>query len=308
MHREIDLTKSQIERHWKGLAASCGGRAQRLPIQEILARHSATSSADASRHLSPWLLVFDETLQCCLQFEGFVRVAHEASAIPAALLLARRICAVLGGVRHLVVAGLEEPAAVLGRSALESLDLCIVCIADQDFAARFLALANDFDANAFWKAEVGYGRIRQKLQAIRSALQYDEAQLAELDQLRSALQLEFSESVHSGSRAVLRAAVVPSLKHRGMWSQEFLGHVSRRSPYLLSWLSLEVHKFAENVFSIMHEKLPGAVLANAPVAPETEGFLVSCMTLQALIVTYPNVIPPSEDWWREHQGLDDEDT
>jgi hypothetical protein len=201
---------------------------------------------------------------------------------------------------------LEEPAAVLGRSALESLDLCIVCIADQEFAARFLGLEDDFDANAFWKAEVGYGRIRKKLQAIRSALQYDQVQLVELDQLRNALQLEFSESVHSGSRAVLRAAIVPSLKHKGMWSQEFLGHISRRSPYLLSWLSLEVHKFAENVFSIMHEKLAGAAFANAPVGPEAEGFLVSYMTLQELIVTHPNVIPPSEEWWREHQGLDDD--
>jgi hypothetical protein len=248
--------------------------------------------------------VFDETLQCCLQFESFIRVAHNASGAPAALLVGRRICAVLTGVRHLVVAGLEEPAAVLGRSALESLDLCIVCIADQEFARRFLGLEDDFDANAFWKAEVGYGRLRKKLQAIRLALGYDQERLAELEQLRSALQLEFSESVHSGSGAVIRAAIVPSLKHKAMWSQEFFGHISRRSPYLLSWLSLEVHKFAENVFSIMHEELPGAALANAPLGPEAEGFLVSYMILQELILTYPHVIPPSEEWWREHQGLD----
>jgi len=197
---------------------------------------------------------------------------------------------------------LDEAASPIARSILESLDITIIAVADPDFARQFLGEEEDFNEDAFWKAEIGYGRLPKKVDSLRASLGFSAEQITELREKRRALQLQFSGSVHSASRAAMRAAFVPSLQHKDRWSSSFLGHVSRWSPFLLSYLAIEIHVFSETIFSLIHEAPAKAWLTNLPSGVRPEGFLVSYMALQELLDTYSGMIPPSEKWWCEHKG------
>lgn len=218
------------------------------------------------------------------------------SAVAFRSLLAR-MCALTVAVRRLVVAGLEDAARPIIRSWLETLDLAIVVLADEEFAKRYSSAVDDadYDANAFWRAEVGYGRLTKRLVRLLDEsvmpIEFKEHFFA----TRKLVKDKLSESVHSSLPSALFFEVIPSMSQPGLYNRSILGHVSANSPSLLTLIIEEVHIFGITFHKLLTRSDPPSLLSNVKLVIDTSSLHTAFFTLQELVERYSEVLsPPSE--------------
>lgn len=270
------------------IVEDAGGHAQRFAIDASLVKIQRRCKRAATQHLGDWIALLDEALQVILQLHEMLdqqQMAHPDGHRAAVLMGLARAAACLAGIRRLVIDGLEEIARPIGRSYLETLDLTLACMVDEDFARRFIGPDMSYDANEFWKKEIAHGRLAQRLRTKLDSIGVPEDQIDSYLSEQLSIKSELSGSVHSAMRSAFHSALVPSLVHEGRYSTQFLGHHSELSPFLVFWVAARAHSLAEVVMTIVLKQLDVASLAFLTENPRKGvGFFGAFFTLQDIML------------------------
>ena len=278
--------------------------ADRVDVTREMKRAAMKAASDAEQHLDLWLALTDESLHLLLLLHRFaeknvekVPEERERSAVAFRSLLAP-LCALTVAVRRLVVTGLEDAARPVMRSWLETLDLAIVVLADEDFARRYSsAIADvDYDANEFWKAEIGYGRLNRRLGWVLDKAGMTREQKEYSLGNRKLTKDKLSESVHSSLPSAMFSEVIPSISSPGFYNRSMLGHISASSPSLLSLIVENVHEFGVIFHELLTSGDPPPLLNNVKFVVDCSSLHAAFFTLQEMVERYSEMLPPPSDF------------
>lgn len=208
--------------------------AYRIDVTREIDRTERITASDAKQHLTLWLALTDESLHFLLLMYRFA--AERVDEVPKATAkstvafrsLLARICTLTVAIRRLVVAGLEDAARSVMRSWLETQDLLIAVLGDEEFAEQYSSAVHttDYDANEFWKAEIGYGRLNKRITRALSRAEMSSKQKEDFLENRKVIKEKLSESVHSSLPSATFSEAVPSLSKPSFYNRSLLGHVS----------------------------------------------------------------------------------
>lgn len=238
---------------WNIITSSWDDCVARIDIEQELTRIGAKCEGEAKEHLSDWLALIDESLQAGLQLHALMDAKQREtpdSHRTTVLMCTAREAACLIGIRHLLSKGLEDVARPVARSLFETLDLALACLAEPEFAEKYLGSEEGYDENEFWNAEIAYGKMSKRLRKSLTSLEVPNDQIeAYLDE-QYTLKQEMSGATHAAMRSGMRSLAVPSLIHEGMYSTEFLGHHSSLAPFLAYWVADRIHAFCEIIVTL----------------------------------------------------------
>ena len=114
--------------------------------------------------------------------------------------------------------GLEIAARPIARSLLETFDLAIVALSDDEFANLYFPLEIPVDHNEFWKKNIAWGRIDKRIVDVLNQLGLSDLQKQMIYDARNWGKTTLSEDVHASSTSAFRAMFVPSLRNPGLLS------------------------------------------------------------------------------------------
>lgn len=295
--------QQEIHDVWTEIRDKNFSDADRIDIAQEMERAELMAALDTRQHLYLWLALTDEALHFLLSVYRFseenVEKVHEESvriAVAFRSLLAR-MCALTVAVRRLVVAGLEDAARPVMRSWLETLDLLIVVLADEDFAVRYSSAIHneEYDANEFWKTEIGYGRLNRRLIRALDRAEMTAEQKESFLKDQKLIKRKMSESVHSSLPSAMFSEVVPSLSRLGFYNRSILGHVSVHSPDLLSIVIERVHQFGVMFHKLLTSSDPPLLLSNVKHVTDCPSLHTAFFTLQEMVERYSEMLPPSSN-------------
>lgn len=233
------------------IVAEAKAQAERVDVPARLKVIQARCRRQAKAHLGDWMVAVEEALHCLLQLHEILAEAQCKEPVQqraVAMMGIGRACACLAGTRQLLLDGLEDVARTVARSLLETLELAMIALIDEEFAAEFLGNSlTKYDADAFWKSQIAYGRLAKRLRVRLADLGIPSDQIDQYLQGQRAIKEELSGAVHSSARSQMRAHFVPSLISEGLFSLQFLGHHSALAPFLSFWVADRTHAFAEIV-------------------------------------------------------------
>lgn len=147
-----------------------------------------------------------------------------------------------------------------------------------------------YDANAFWRAEIGYGRLNKRLARLLDEsvmpIEFKEHFFATRKHVKDKL----SESVHSSLLSALFSEVIPSMSRPGIYNRSILGHVSAYSPGLLTLIIEEVDIFGVIFHRLLTRSDPPALLSNVKLVIDTSSLHTAFFTLQELVERYSEML------------------
>lgn len=301
-----NLIDKEIMSVWEKLATDNYKSATRIEVLKRLEEVAVENHDDASRYLSTYLSILNETLHFLLQLEKIVSEIRDlygydekTPSFCFAMVLARVISLTVA-IRKLILLGLEDPARVVARSLVESLDLAIVTAGDNEFANSFFGDHGHNDGKTFWEKNIGYGNIYKKIKPILKSIGIPDTEIENtLSHLRNAKNI-LSSSVHSSVETTFRCMFVPSLGNPGLCAQSSLGHISSHSPGLCSFVIMEVYRFSCIIIKLVTSLPPPPLFTRASSASSIESLLVSYLTLQGVIDLHEDSLQTDHrDHWHE---------
>lgn len=294
--------QEEISKAWEALVNSSFQDAYRLDISAEVVRAERQSKTDVRKHLTLWLAIFDEALQFLLLLN---RLTHQCFSesdkkiTRSFVMLLARIIALTIAIRRLVTSGLEDAARPVARSFIETMDLALVCLYDDDFARDFSA--EGYDSNQFWKSHIGFGKLNFRLRRVLEVAGMDQEGIDNFFRHRAEMKGNLSDSVHSSLASAFRSMMIPSLSKPGRLSTSWLGHISAHSPGLLSLIILEVHQFGAVVVNSIVSDKQSLLFRDVPVTPDLDSVFASGLLLQQLVERYDEQLPPPFPWGEEKE-------
>lgn len=298
-----EAIQQEIRAVWAEIRDARFPNASRIDVTREMKRAELIAASDAKRHLYLWLALTDESLHFFLLMYRFAEEkvekvdAERVKSTVAFRSLIARLCALTVAVRRLVVAGLEDAARPVVRSWLETMDLLIVVLADEEFAGRYSSAVHDpgYDANEFWKAAIGYGRLNARLAQALNKAGMTTAHKEYFLENRKLVKGKLSESVHSALPSAMFSELVPSLSRPGFYNRSMLGHVSAYSPNLLSIIIEEVHQFGVIFHKLLTSNNPPPLLGNVKSVIDCSSLHTAFFALQEMVEHYSEMLPPRSD-------------
>jgi|GEM_PF-2835679 len=285
----------EILKTWRKYVGKKHQKASRLDVKKSIAKAERHAKKDAAELLGLWLALLDEALHLLLILHKFTRESRESAkekSSPAFIMLLSRACMLVVAIRKLVISGLEGAARPIGRSLMETIDLAIATLADDELGNIYFPDTIPVNHNEFWKKNVAWGKIDKRILDILNQLTLSEEQKQRIEIARNWGKEYLSEDVHSSSTSAFRAWFVPSLRHPGKLSGSLVGHVSLHSPQLLSWVIYVVYYFIAIVIRLLiSDKLPLAF--QGEVSDETmDSLFVAALSYQELVFKHSQDLPP----------------
>ncbi|MGW9128862.1 hypothetical protein ACWGPW_28370, partial [Paenibacillus chitinolyticus] len=156
-----------------------------------------------------------------------------------------RLCNLLVSIRRLVISGFEEPARIISRSIIETIDIILVALFDKDFSTQlYEVLDNNYCEDKFWKENIAYGKINSKMKKLIEECDVDHNFKQSYLKNKKELKNLFSNSVHSSIIASRNSLFLPSLKHNKMYEKAIFGGISSETNKHLIMIFLEIESFS----------------------------------------------------------------
>jgi hypothetical protein len=288
------MTNKEILNVWQNLVKTSFPNATRIDVGTQLTEVEAQANSDSDKHLRFLLDLIDEALHFLLQlhrftYEDYLRLKDKPQ--PSFLFVLSRACILTTAIRRLVVLGLQEAARPVARSLLETLDLAIVTLADDEFAKRFSGKESEYDANKFWQDYIAKGRLEKRIKNILGHAGLNEEEQNEVLKPRNEIRKQLSASVHSSVSSAFTSMFIPSIDRPGLLKLSLLGHVDAYSPGLLSWTVLEIYHFGAIFHKLLLAEKTCIFLRPVP-SEELESMFAAFMTLQHMCIQHPEELPP----------------
>lgn len=292
--------KTDIDAMWHEHATGFLKSAQRIDVDSILCEAKEKAEADIDSHMALQMLIYKESIHFLMQLDRMVTIGPNTIGnqinVAFALLLSRCISLVVG-IYRLITSGLEDAARPVARSLLETLDLAIVSLTDDEFTLNYLGENEDYDDNKFWKEHVAYGKIYNKIRKTIELTGLPKEEAESYINSRRELKSILSGSVHVSVSSSFRSFCTPSLGNRNLLARAPEGHVSVHSPGFIAMVIKEIYRFGTIFIKLMIAPSPLDVFENIEKDSKvslTAAFLV----FQDLVIKYDDQLPPPfESLW-----------
>jgi len=144
--------------------------------------------------------------------------------------------------RELLLNGFEDTARVISRNFIESLEISLAILIDEDFANDFFG-DDGIEFNILWKNKIGYGKIYKYIkQALKLANISDNDSNNYIQQHKN-IKNTLSSSVHADEAGAFFSMLVPILGYPDMYSLTKHGVISYHTPNHINMLIHEIHSF-----------------------------------------------------------------
>lgn len=161
-------------------------------------------------------------------------------------------------------------------------------LVDPEFADAFI---NEEDDEAFWKANVGFGRLQKRVEEVWRNLNASPEETATLKTHRAETARALSGAVHSSVSSAFRSYLVPSLRYPGLLRKASFGHIRIHSPALLLGMADQVHTFGVAILKLITSKSPPKLFNKAIALKELNSMFAAFLTLQAALERHGGVLP-----------------
>ena len=266
-------------------------------IRENIAEAESNAQDDSSKHLDFWFSILDEGMSLLvllqeLSEESFDNLTEKPP--PSFLLLLSRACNLTFAVRRLLLNGLEDAARPVARSFLETLDLALATLTDDDLSNRFWGGddANENHADIFWKNYIAGGKIEPRIRHTMQVADIGEETQNIIFEFRKNSKKTLSSSVHSSIDSAFRSFYVPSLATPGILTKSIFGHISILSPELLSFMIRAIYLYCFPILLLCRDENPPKVLAGERSVGKEENAFNIFLALDKIIRTYDHLFPP----------------
>lgn len=233
--KELWITHTQ-----KGL-----GDAQRNPLESRLKQVQAYCEATIeNERFDLFLKLYDESTHFVYALYGLAKKSQKNSfnieSIPYILFLSR-FCNLLITIRKLIIGGLEEPARIISRTALETMDIVLVTLMDKEFSLNlhdFISEEPQHNEDMdFWKNNIAYGKLNRKIELFLDICQMEPTLREHYHKQKKDLKNFFSKSVHSSMTVATDSLYIPSLIYSEMYEEAVLGGMGEDSPrHMVHWI------------------------------------------------------------------------
>lgn len=225
MGENIETMQAEFLNIWNSMKLNRFGEAIFFDLDKYLAESFGKAHAHAIGLIPKHLFLLDQAISCLLLFTRFVGERKMNMQSVAFISQVHRSVNCLIAIRLLLINGLEEVGRPISRNYLESLDMSLACLVDDEFATQ-LAGDEGADFDAFWKRCIGYGKVYQYLRKACELAGFSEKEADEYIQYRKELKSILSSSVHSDHPGAFRSMAPPPLGYPDMVSTEPHGIVN----------------------------------------------------------------------------------
>lgn len=273
-------------------------------VRENIADAERIAQEDSSKYLNFWFSVLDEGLSLLITLQEIAEESFENSTekpSPSFLFLLSRSCTLTIGVRQLLLNGLEDTARPVARSFLETLDLTLALITDDDLSSRFLGGddADENHADAFWKNYISGGKLEPRIRKALQVANIGEETKNIIFEFRKSSKKTLSSSVHSSIDSAFRSFYVPSLASPGLLTKSVFGHVSILSPELLSFMIRAIYLYCFPILLLCRSENPPKAFAGKYSAEKDENASRIFLALDEIMRTYDHLFPPEFEFPEE---------
>ena len=261
-------------------------RPRRINVARKLEALRRRVRKEAHQHMQPWIVLLEESINYFVVFEELQHSRRFTKTSAAFAMQLAKLRSLAISVRELVLLGQDVPAHALTRVFLEEIELTFVMMDDPDFAQEFMDEVEDHDEEAFWRSNIGYGRIYKRLHAALVRGGWSESAADDKIQHHKASKNALAAAVHPSQGTTFRAMAIPSFVHPGLFAIRTLGELSAHTPRVCLFISMQTQEFASTATNLMISPNPPAVLAGYRGKARKAGVGKATLVLQDLLHKY----------------------
>lgn len=185
---------------------------------------------------------------------------------------------------RLLKSGLGEPARVIARSLVETVEVAVIATFDHNFAAELFAAIDGKESTRFWSQCIGYGKATRRVDEIVALLDIERETLEYWSATRRHLKHVLSGSVHTSARAAFWGGLTTSLQQPGKLMFTPLGWHALGAPQLLYIASEELHRFLTTILRLLMLDKPPELFSSAKATYERfRPVFIELLTLQTTL-------------------------
>lgn len=217
--------------------ADCG----RVDISREMDALRERLTAQRDKHLQPWFVLLDESIQFFIQFERYLYEVPPSSNLMGYAITVSRLKRDAISIRELLAIGQDISANVLARTFVENIEIAMALALSAETCKAF---AGTNDMNAFWNKHIGYGRVYEQMLQYAAACDVDETHATQLVERHREAKKHFSDSTHGGRDSSLFGAFSPSLTNPEEVHFLSLGAHTWKTQFLALFVAQETQAFA----------------------------------------------------------------
>jgi hypothetical protein len=164
-----------------------------------------------------------------------------------------------------------------------------------EFAIAYAPDDLSFDDQAFWKQNVGYGKIYPVPKSVYVQAGLSRERSEQAVNWHKGWKNELSGAVHGAAWSAFQCAIVPSLESPGMGVAKALGHLSAHTPALCKVVLDEVSLFSEVFLHLLHSKAVPDNLKGLGAGSELASTLAAADTFKALFAQLVDELVPDRN-------------
>jgi hypothetical protein len=210
------------------------GEATKIDTSVEIRKAELKCKSDSRKHLKKEMFLIEETINFlyCLSLTAhtiFKRTRNKSDNLGVFLFLTLRSCHQLLAIKKLVSSGFEDSARIITRALIETLDILIVSLVDEQFAKSY----TNEPEEKFWNNNIANGKIKKLLDKTIDIAKLDEEFKNEFYSQRSILKNLFSGSVHSALFSTINSVYTSSLEDSEVLEKACFGVIGKRASELL---------------------------------------------------------------------------
>lgn len=274
--------------------ADCG----RVDVPSELDALRTRLTAQREKHLQPWFVLLDESIQFFIQLERYLYEVPLSSNLMGYAVTVSRLKRDLLSIRELLAIGQAIAANVVARSFVENIEIAMALALSAETCEAF---AHKNDTNAFWNKHIGYGRVYEKMLQYAAACDVEEARAKQLVERHKEAKKLFSDSTHGGRKSSLFSAFSPSLTNPNEVHFLSLGSHTYHTQFLALFVTQETQAFAGSIVKGTMRRNPLHLYKDFRPTGRFMNAAASAHVLQELLARYEALLencmrqPPSTE-------------
>lgn len=261
---------------------------KRHHIARLIEKLRSKLKVNISKHMQPCMILVDEAVQFFVHFERHVHSQNLTKTSSQFAGQVSRLRSDVIAIREVIAVGQAAAAAVLVRAFVEGVEMAMALAIDDALSSAY---AEADDQTAFWRHEIGYGKIYPRVEAFLKRAGDTREETQEHIARHRAVKDSLSGHVHSARHSAMQSAFVPSISHPGMFHFGELGALSAQLPGLCLVVANETYVFSECCISMIIKPNPPKALENTRMPTGVFGDVVaSGLVIRELLLKYGNDI------------------
>ncbi len=216
----------------------------RVDIPQEMDDLRARLTVQREKHLQPWFVLLDESIQFFIQFERYLYEAPLSSNLMGYAITVSRLKRDTISIRELLAIGQDIAANVLARAFVENIEIAMALALSAETCESFVETN---DTNTFWNKHIGYGRVYEQILRYAAACDVDEAHASQLVERHREAKKHFSDSTHGGRDSSLFGAFSPSLTNSEEVHFLSLGAHTWQTKFLALFVAQETQAFSGSI-------------------------------------------------------------